>query len=142
MGETKYAERNDAIDFYFLIAKHLDRMSETLRPGLETDPNKNTGNLIAYYMATAHYENMITMFLPNYYWEKKKNIFPKIPPVSDTWGDVYGCLNFFEAVNQWFQLIHTTAYNEGVLKIRRPYKKEEAGAVYKNGYKPSEIEEP
>jgi hypothetical protein len=136
--EPKYTERSGAIDFYFLVAEHLRNISDGLKIGLETTSTKNTVSLMSYFMQVKHYENMITMFLPEYYWNKKKEIFPNIPPISSTWTGIDKNMEFFEEVSKWFQLIHTTAYNEGVLKIKRPIRPDKAGKVYKNGFQPAD----
>ena len=137
MAEYRFAENVQSLDFYFLIAKHIDRMSESLVGGLNPGGAPNSEKLIAYYMQTKHYENMVTMFLPKYYWDRKAEIMPEIPDISWTWKDVVRNLEFFDKVSQWFQILHLTSYNEGVLKIKRPYKVDEAGKVFKDGFKPN-----
>ena len=139
--DLKYAESTGAIDFYFLVAQHLQNISDGLKVGLETTPDKNTVGLVSYFMQVKHYENMITMFLPECYWQKKKEVFPKIPPIAATWAGINRNLEFFEAVSNWFQLIHTTAYNEGVLKIKRPIRTDKPRPVYKNGFIPKDYGE-
>ena len=136
--DPKYTERSGAIDFYFLVAQHLQNISDGMKVGLDTTSTKNTVLLMSYFMQVKHYESMITMFLPKYYWDKKKEIFPKIPPISATWEGIDMNMKFFEAVSEWFQLIHIAAYNEGVLKIKRPIKPDKAGPVYKDGFKPKD----
>lgn len=134
MVEPKFTEKSEAIDFYFLVAKHLDRMSEMLKEGFDAGGAANAAKLIGYFTMTKHYENSITMFLPKYYWQKKREILPTIPDISWTWQNILKNLEFFDKISDWFQLVHTTAYNEGVLKIKRPYKPDDVDVKYKDGY--------
>lgn len=92
--------------------------------------------LISYYLMVQHYENLVTMFMPKEYWDKKDEIFHNIPSISSTWKDIHKNLIFFQKVSDWFQLLHIFSYNEGILKITRPYKEEEAGPTWLNGYNP------
>ena len=132
----KFTERIEGIDFYFLIAKNLDKMSDILKSGLEPGGIPNGEKLLAFYMSTKFYENMITMFLKEDYWRKKEELFAKIPVIDKAFGDAKSNIDFFNRVSEWFQLIHINAYNEGILKIQRPIRPDKKGPVYKNGFKP------
>lgn len=135
--EPRFAERLEALDFYFLVAKHLDRMSEGLKEGLDPGGTPNSSKLIAYYMQVQHYENLVTTFLPEYYWKKKKEILPTIPNITWTWSNVIQNLRFFDKISLWLQLLQVTCTNEGVLKIKTPYKVSDELEVYKDGFKPN-----
>lgn len=137
-GGPKFAERLEALDFYFLVGLNLKKIIDKLGEGLVPGGSPNAEKLISFYLLTKNYENIITMFLPKEYWKEKDKIFPQIPGISATWADIDKNLHFFDSVSKWFQLIHTFAYNEGVLKIRRPYVPDEVGEVYKDGFVPDD----
>lgn len=137
-GGLKFAERIEALDFYFLVGLNLKKIIDKLGEGLQPGGIPNAEKLISFYLLTKNYENIITMFLPKEYWKAKERIFPQIPPMDFAWKDIKKNLKFFDSVSQWFQLIHTFAYNEGVLKLRRPYVPDEPGEVYKDGFVPDD----
>ena len=132
----KFTERIEGIDFYFLIAKNLDKMSDILKAGLEPGGIPNGVKLLSFFMSVKFYECMITMFLNEDYWRKKEEIFSKIPEADKAFADAKSNIDYFNNVSEWFQLIHTYAYSEGILKIQRPIRPDKKGAVYKNGFKP------
>jgi len=117
---------DDGIDYYFLIIKHLDRMSERLIVGLE--PGKiNTSDLVGYYEQVLHFECLMIPFLDDNYYARRSELEKFLPAHSSTWsGSLDIQLKYFMAVCKLFKLLLAQAYNERVLKlkIKREYSPE------------------
>ncbi len=119
MPRKDFSVRQEGIDYFFIIVRHLDRMSDGLTAGLDAGV-QNTKSLIAYHQMILHFESLLQPFLTsNKFVEKREELEKKMPEVSDTWsGDFNEQINYFKQISKLFRLLIIMAYNEGVLKIK------------------------
>lgn len=119
MPRKDFSVRQEGIDYFFLIVRHIDRMSEGLTAGLDIGVI-NTKPLIAYHQMVLHFESLLTPFLTDKeFVEKRKELEKTMPELSDTWsGDFNDQINYFRKISTLFQLLIIVAYNKGVLKIK------------------------
>lgn len=116
---TDYSIEKRGIDYFYLLIKHLDRMSDGLRGGLDVGVI-NTDKLVAYYQQIMHFESLIVPFLDEKYYQDKKKWAEKIPGFQQTWsGEISDQIYYFQAISNIFQLLMMLAYMKGVLKIKR-----------------------
>lgn len=116
---TSYSTKQEGIDYYFLIVRHIDRMSEGLKEGLDVG-KINTKTLVGYYQQVIHLESLLTPFLNIKYYKEKAKWSKKIPAYSQTWSsELKDQVGYFKAISNIFQLLIIWAYNNGVLKIKR-----------------------
>ncbi len=119
MPRKDFSVRQEGIDYFFLIVRHIDRMSDGLTAGLGVG-EINTKPLIAYHQMILHFESLLTPFLTDKEFVKKREeLEKKMPELSDTWsGDFSDQINYFRKISTLFQLLIIVAYNKGVLKIK------------------------
>ena len=119
MPRKDFSVRQEGIDYFFLIVRHIDRMSDGLTSGLGVG-EINTKPLIAYHQMILHFESLLTPFLTDKeFVEKREELEKKMPELSDTWsGDFNDQINYFRKISTLFQLLIIVAYNKGVLKIK------------------------
>lgn len=119
MPRKDFSVRQEGIDYFFLIVRHIDRMSDGLTAGLEAG-EVNTKPLIAYHQMILHLESLLTPFLTDpKFVKERKELEKKMPELSDTWsGDFADQINYFRQISNLFQLLIIVAYNTGVLKIK------------------------
>lgn len=117
MPEKKFTSKQEGIDYFFLIVRHIDRMSDGLTQGLNIG-EINTKKLITYYQQILHFESLISPFLNEEYVEKRKKITNKFPGYASTWSALEDNIEFFESISKLFKLLIAYAYNNGVLKIK------------------------
>lgn len=116
---ASYSTKQEGIDYYFLIVRHIDRMSEGLKEGLDVG-KINTRILVSYHQEVIHLESLLTPFLNKEYYKQKKKWSEKIPAVSQTWSsEIKDQIAYFKGISNIFQLLIIWAYKNGVLKIKR-----------------------
>ncbi len=118
-GKKDFSARQEGIDYYFLIVRHIDRMSDGLTSGLDIGVI-NTKKLIAYHQMILHLESLLTPFLTDKeFLVEREKLEKKMPEVSGTWsGDMNEQIDYFKGISDLFQLLIIQAYNNGVLKIK------------------------
>lgn len=119
-----YSTSSEGIDYFFLIIRHLDRMSESIRAGLDVGV-VNTQVLVGYYQQVMHLEALLVPFLHKDYYTKRNKFKKELPGYSKTWsGKISDQIQFFEATTKLLKLLIVKAYNARVLKvkIKREYK--------------------
>lgn len=124
MNVADYSTRSEGIDYYYLIIRHVDRMSEGLKEGLDVG-KVNTKTLVGYYQQVLHLESLLIPYLDEEYYEKRKVAEKKLPGYAKTWsGQISNQIEFFLAVSTLFRLLIVWAYKFRVLKIKvvREYK--------------------
>ena len=119
MPRKDFSVKQEGIDYFFLIVRHIDRMSDGLTAGLGVG-EINTKPLIAYHQMILHFESLLTPFLTDKeFVEKREELEKKMPELSDTWsGNFDDQINYFRKISTLFQLLIIVAYNKGVLKIK------------------------
>ena len=118
MPRKDFSVRQEGIDYFFLIVRHIDRMSDGLTAGLGVG-EINTKPLIAYHQMVLHFESLLAPFENKVFKTAKEKIEKDMPDFSDTWsGDMADQINYFKGVSKFFRLLIIHAYNEGVLKIK------------------------
>jgi len=119
MPKPSYQLSQQGIDYFFLIVKHVDRMSEGLKEGLEIG-EINTGKLVGYYEQVIHYEGLLVPFLDKAFYHQKDSIVSELPGYSKTWsGKMEDQVSYFLAISKLFQLLMLQAYKKGVLKLKK-----------------------
>lgn len=116
---SQYSTKQEGIDYYYLIVRHIDRMSEGLKEGLDVG-TVNTKSLVCYYQQILHLESLLVPFLPwKEYKQKREKIERDLPGYSSTWsGDIEDQVKFFIEVSKLFRLLMVYAYNARVLKVK------------------------
>ena len=119
MPGKDFSARQDGIDYYFLVVRHIDRMSDGLTSGLDVGVI-NTKKLIAYHQMILHLESLLIPFLTDKdFVKEREKLEKKMPEFSDTWsGELADQINYFKKISDLFQLLIIQAYNNGVLKIK------------------------
>ena len=119
MPRKDFSVRQEGIDYFFLVVRHIDRMSDGLTAGLGVG-EINTKPLIAYHQMILHFESLLIPFLTDKdFVEKRKKLEKEMPEFSDTWsGDMADQIKYFKGISNLFQLLIIQAYNKGVLKIK------------------------
>ena len=126
-GKDSFSISKEGVDYYYLIIRHIDRMSEGLRIGLDVG-QVNTKILVGYYEQILHLEAILIPFLDEEYYEVKKHFENEIPAYSATWsGDIGRQIEYFKATQKIFKLLIVKAYNARILKlaVRTDYKIDE-----------------
>jgi len=110
-------------DYSFLLLRHLDRMSESQKIGLDIGV-VNTKQLIGYRNQISHMENILTPILDQEYKDKRDEFIRKIPRISNTWSsDLNLQIAYQEAISKILKLQIQKAYNKRIIKL--PYKFED-----------------
>ncbi len=118
MPRKDFSVRQEGIDYFFLIVRHIDRMSDGLTAGLGVG-EINTKPLIAYHQMVMHFDSLLTPFVDKEHIKAREKLDKDMPDFSDTWsGDMADQINYFKAVSKLFKLLIILAYNKGVLKIK------------------------
>ena len=119
MPRKDFSVRQEGIDFFFLVVRHIDRMSDGLTAGLGVG-EINTKPLVAYHQMILHLESLLTPFLTDEkFIEERKKLEKDMPEISGTWsGDMKDQIDYFKKISDLFQLLIIQAYNKGVLKIK------------------------
>ncbi len=88
MPRKDFSVRQEGIDYFFLIVRHIDRMSDGLTAGLGVG-EINTKPLIAYHQMVLHFESLLAPFETEEHKTAKEKIEKNMPDFSDTWsGDM------------------------------------------------------
>ena len=110
---------NPEITYSILLFRHLDRISEGLKQGLDVAQISNNKILMAYYSQVRYLEGLCSMHLPAEYYNKKHELFRKMPSFSSTWsGDLGDNTNFLNHVTKWFELILAFAHNLDLVQFK------------------------
>ncbi len=118
MPRKDFSVRQEGIDYFFLIVRHIDRMSDGLTAGLGVG-EINTKPLVAYHQMVLHLESLLVPFVDDEFEEARKKLEKDMPDFSDTWsGDIADQINYFKGTAKLFKLLIILAYNKGVLKIK------------------------
>ena len=119
MPRKDFSVKQEGIDYFFLIVRHIDRMSDGLTAGLGVG-EINTKPLLAYHQMILHFESLLTPFLTDQDFIKQREKIEKtLPEISGTWsGDMQEQIDYFKGISDLFQLLIIEAYNHGVLKIK------------------------
>ncbi len=117
MAKKEFSARQDGIDYFFLIVKHIDRMSDSLRGGLGVG-EIGTKPLVAYTQMVFHLESLLINFLDKEFYEEREKIIKRMPEVAATWTEIENQIEYFLGVQDLFQLLIIYAYKKGVLKLK------------------------
>ena len=118
MPRKDFSVRQEGIDYFFLIVRHIDRMSDGLTAGLGVG-EINTKPLVAYHQMVLHLESLLVPFVDDEFETERKKLEKDMPDFSDTWsGDIADQINYFKGTAKLFKLLIILAYNKGVLKIK------------------------
>jgi hypothetical protein len=101
----------------YLVFRHEDRISEGMATTLSLT-QQSTDNLLRYTMQVRHLETLLIGDLDKEYYkiynEKIKPGIEKIP-ISYTWSSLANKMRFFNAYNDWEQLLVLWAKKNGYL---------------------------
>lgn len=101
-----------------LIYRHLDRMSDSLKHGLEVGQMNNATFLMAYYLFILHFESMINMYVKGDAQRKIDEYKSKLPSFKKAYsGQLHQNIEFLDAVSKWFQVLLIVANSEGFIKV-------------------------
>ncbi len=117
MSKKEFSARQEGIDYFFLIVRHIDRMSDSLRVGLGVG-EIGTKPLVAYVQMVFHLESLLINFLDEEFYEEREKIIKKMPDVANTWEEIENQITYFLGVQDLFQLLIIYAYKKGVLKLK------------------------
>jgi len=115
MAEVSIAQKKDAVNLEYLLFRHLDRISQEMQDGYGVTPTKmNCDKLLTFRMMTKFVETILIGDLyEKEYWDKVKGL--KMPPISYTWGNPAQNVEYFDAINDWLQLLVIMARKKGYL---------------------------
>jgi len=102
------------MNYSSLIYRHLDRMSDSLKRGIEVGEIKNATFLMSYYLFVLHLESLLNTRVTGPYWEKIREYKEDLPSFKLAWsGNLSENIKFLESVSKWFQvlLIVANEYN-------------------------------
>jgi len=117
MPRKDFSVKQEGIDYFFLIVRHIDRMSDSLTAGLGVG-EIGTKPLVAYIQMVFHLESLLINFLDAQFYEEREKIIKKMPEVAATWSEIEDQISYFLGVQELFQLLIVFAYKEGVLKLK------------------------
>ena len=117
MPRKDFSVRQEGIDYFFLIVRHIDRMSDSLTVGLGVG-EIGTRPLVAYFQMVFHLESLLINFLDEEFYEEREKIMKKMPSVANTWEEIENQIIYFLGVKDLFQLLIVYAYKKGVLKLK------------------------
>jgi len=99
-----------------LLFRHLDRMSHTLSAGMGI--NQNINLLTSYYSLTIHLEAIMIPHLDEEYFNKKRQLEYKMPPIKDTMGSLRQNVEFLRWCGEWLQVLVAYAYKKRLMYIQ------------------------
>lgn len=109
-----------------LIYRHLDRMSESLKHGLEVGQINNATFLMAYYLFIRHFESMINIYVTGKALRKINEYKSGLPSFQKAYsGRLSDNIEFVDGISNWFEVLLTVANTEGFIKIGPVEYKEE-----------------
>ena len=117
MPRKDFSVRQEGIDYFFLIVRHIDRMSDSLTGGLGVG-EIGTKPLVAYIQMVFHLESLLINFLDKEFYKERDKIIKRMPPVANTWEEIENQITYFLGVQDLFQLLIVYAYKKGVLKLK------------------------
>ncbi len=117
MPRKDFSVRQEGIDYFFLIVRHIDRMSDSLTGGLGVG-EIGTKPLVAYTQMVFHLESLLINFLDEEFYEEREKIIKSMPEVANTWEAIESQISYFLGVQDLFQLLIVFAYKKGVLKLK------------------------
>ena len=104
MPRKDFSVRQEGIDYFFLIVRHIDRMSDSLRGGLGVG-EIGTKPLVAYTQMVFHLESLLINFLDEEFYEEREKIIKSMPEVANTWEAIESQISYFLGVQDLFQLL-------------------------------------
>lgn len=110
----------------YLVAKHVDRMSQNITGFDPMQPNINL--ITGYYLQIQHFENLITTYTDDKYFEKKEKIgLEKAKNRIRKGFEVKELIEFCEVVAKWYRLVHVYASNNDLITSQKkiPHKENE-----------------
>lgn len=111
-------DRSGVFDYSDLIYRHLDRMSDTLKNGIEVGEIKNASLLMSYYMFVMHLDNLLNIRMGKSYYEKIQQYKKRIPGFEKAYsGQLMDNIAFLEGVSKWFQILLIVANNQDFISI-------------------------
>lgn len=114
---SQFSIKKGGPDYSFLIMRHLDRMSESLKTGLDVG-EINTKQLLSYHNQILHLENLLTPILDQEYLDKRTEFEAKIPKISTTWSsDLNKQMEYLRAISKLLKLQIVKAYNRRIIKL-------------------------
>jgi hypothetical protein len=109
---------NRPVNYSDLIYRHLDRMSDSLRRGIEVGEVKNATFLMSYYLFILHFESLINTRIEGEAYERIKEYKQRLPSFRLAWsGNLKENIDFLEAISQWFQVLLIVANNNNFIQI-------------------------
>lgn len=101
-----------------LIYRHLDRMSESLKHGLEVGQINNATFLMAYYLFIRHFESMINIYISGEELRTINEYKSKRPSFKKAYsGSLRDNIDFIDGISDWFEVLLLVANNESFIKI-------------------------
>ena len=104
-----------------LVFNHLDRISDDLA-GVFSVTKESADKLLLYSLQVMHLETLLIADLDKEYEDSfKRYVKPKIDkiPIGYTWSNIRHKKLFFEAYNEWCQLLILQARKRGYLGRKR-----------------------
>jgi len=106
------------LDYSDLIYKHLDRMSDSLKRGLEVGEVKNATFLMSYYLFVLHLESLLNLRVSRLEQDKIDEYKENMPGFNKVWtGKLHDNVAFLEGVSKWFQVLLISANNNDFITI-------------------------
>lgn len=107
------------MDYYIVLVKHIDKMSEGLIKESLDVGKIGTKMLMTYYMQIIHLEGLLVPFLTKEFYYRRGKIETNLPGYKTTWsGSIEEQMRYFVAISDLFQLLILFAYKQRVLKIK------------------------
>ena len=112
-----YNSQTSEFNYYELVIKHIDRMSDDLIKELN-ERGLNPKLLIGYYILILHLESLLLPFHDDEFYKARRGVVDKIPSLVYAHATIDKQFQYFQAISDLFQLLLAVAYNKGVLKIK------------------------
>jgi len=106
------------LDYSDLIYKHLDRMSDSLKRGLEVGEVKNATFLMSYYLFVLHLESLLNLRVTVEEYDKiteYKNAMPGFKKAYS--GSLKDNVDFLNGISKVFQVLLISANNNDFITI-------------------------
>ena len=106
------------LDYSDLIYKHLDRMSDSLKRGLEIGEVKNATFLMSYYLFVLHLESLLNLRVTVEEYDKiteYKNAMPGFKKAYS--GSLKDNVDFLNGISKVFQVLLISANNNDFITI-------------------------
>lgn len=105
-------------DYSDLIYRHLDRMSDSLKHGLEVGEIKNATFLMSYYLFVLHLDTLLRLKMSRAELGKIKEYKRALPSFQKVWsGRLDENIEFLDSLSNWFHVLILVANNSGFLTM-------------------------